>query len=903
MAVVVPPAALNVRFCALFWAIFAVLCSVSGGDVIGYGYRVASVTGNDVDGLEAVLEVIQTSTTYGEDIPKLSLQVSYETNNRLHVHITDNDNARWEVPQTLIPRGQEGNSRRIHKLAKDNIEEKPASSELQFSHTDDPFGFAITRKSSGEVLFNSTPSSASSNFNAMIFKDQYLEISTSLPTNSALYGLGESTRPDGFRLSQGNTYTLWNSDIASSTPNINLYGSLPFYLDVREGGLSHGVLLLNSNGMDVTYQSGYLTYKVIGGVLDFYFFAGSSPLSVVDQYTQVVGRPAPMPYWSLGFHQCRWGYKNIADITTVVNTYREKDIPLEVMWNDIDYMDNYKDFTVDPVNYPASELRKFVDQLHANDQRYVIIIDPGIKNENNYSTFQHGMSQDIFIKETSGDPYLAQVWPGPVYFPDFLNPKINSFWTTEISNFQEVIPFDGLWTDMNEASNFCSGVTCAYPTDGACPGTSDLTDCCLVCSNDGATKWDAPPYQINNSNDQRPLGNKTIATSAIHSGGIMEYNAHNLYGLSEAIATNMALKSSLGKRPFILTRSTFVGSGAYAAHWTGDNAATWNDLAYSIVSIMNSGLFGVPMVGADICGFSGDTSEELCNRWIQVGAFYPFTRDHSDIDSTRQELYIWDTVAQSARDALGLRYRLLPYLYTLIYEAHTTGAPVARPLFFSFPQDATTLGVNSQFLLGQGVLVSPVLSSGATSVSAYFPKGTWYNLFNLSQIVSVEDGSYQNLAAPLETINVHVHEGSILPMQDAALTTTAARKTPFTLLVVFPLASDSTDTATGHLFMDDGEEIDMEVATGKSTVIDFEASRSNEGIHISSTVTSPDFALNGGWTVQTVTVLGSSSSPSNILINGNPASSSLNVTVSYPVVEISGLSLPIGNPFKISWET
>jgi alpha-glucosidase (family GH31 glycosyl hydrolase) len=256
-----------------------------------------------------------------------------------------------------------------------------------------------------------------------------------------------------------------------------------------------------------------------------------------------------------------------------------------------------------------------------------------------------------------------------------------------------------------------------------------------------------------------------------------------------------------------MSRSLYPGSGQYTAHWSGDNGASWNDLRYSIASILNSGLFSIPMVGADICGFFPSTWEELCNRWIQVGVFYPFARDHSDVHFGSQELYLWRTVTHSAKKVLPMRYKLLTFFYTLLHKAHVTGLPVARVLFYVFPEDAATLDISDQFLLGDAILVSPVLTGGQTSVKAYFPNGTWYNLFDW--FVVRPNGSHFVLDAPSDSINVHIRVGSIVPMQEYAYTTASARKTPITLLVA--LDGKEQNAASGDLFLDDDDEIGMEV--------------------------------------------------------------------------------------------
>ncbi|KAJ6982198.1 alpha-xylosidase family protein [Populus alba x Populus x berolinensis] len=892
---------------------------------IGNGYRLISLKETPDGGIVGLLQVKERNNIYGPDIPRLQLYVKHETQDRLRVHITDADKQRWEVPYNLLPREQAPAMKQTTGRSRKNLittVQEYSGAELIFNYIPDPFSFSVKRKSNGQTLFNSS-SDGSSSYGVMVFKDQYLEISTQLPNDASLYGLGENTQPHGIKLFPGDPYTLYTTDISAINLNADLYGSHPVYMDLRnvKGQASaHAVLLLNSNGMDVFYRGTSLTYKIIGGVLDFYFFSGPSPLAVVDQYTSLIGRPAAMPYWAFGFHQCRWGYHNLSVVEDVVENYKKAQIPLDVIWNDDDHMDGHKDFTLNPNNYPRPKLLAFLEKIHSIGMKYIVLIDPGIGVNSSYGVYQRGIANDVFIKY-KGEPYLAQVWPGAVNFPDFLNPKTVEWWGDEIRRFHELVPVNGLWIDMNEASNFCSGL-CKIPKDKQCPsGTGPGWDCCLDCKNITETRWDDPPYKINASGLQVPIGYKTIATSAVHYNGVLEYDAHSIYGFSQAIATHKALQGLEGKRPFILSRSTYVGSGKYAAHWTGDNKGTWEDLKYSISTMINFGIFGVPMVGSDICGFYPAPTEELCNRWIEVGAFYPFSRDHANYYSPRQELYQWDSVAKSARNALGMRYKILPYLYTLNYEAHTTGAPIARPLFFSFPDYTECYGLSTQFLLGSSLMISPVLEQGKSQVKALFPPGSWYNMFDMTQSITSGGGQYVTLDAPLHVVNVHLYQNSILPMQQGGLISKEARMTPFTLLVAFP-AGATDGKAAGKLFLDDDELQEMKLGSGSATYVDFYATVSEGTVKLWSEVQESKFALDKGWKIVKVTVLGldGSGAPSSLEVDGKPVTGASNIELSSleqkyitnlevgdekkksMMVEVDGLEIPVGKNFAVSWK-
>ena len=270
----------------------------------------------------------------------------------------------------------------------------------------------------------------------------------------------------------------------------------------------------------------------------------------------------------------------------VVANYSKAHIPLETIWNDIDYMDGYKDFTLDPENFPQAKVKTFVDNLHANHQHYVVIVDPGIAKVSNYAPYSDGIEGDVFIKNWKGEYFTGKVWPGLTVYPDFISIGTQNWWAKHVNTFLDIVPVDGLWIDMNEVSNFCNGECNQTIHTRSANIESDfflnldeelqLNSTQLKFTKFGPTN---PPYAINNQNNHLPLNTKTVDMNATHNGGVLAYDAHNLYGLTEAIATyNALLMYRKKQRPFVLSRSTFAGSGAYAAHWTGDNNATWDDM-------------------------------------------------------------------------------------------------------------------------------------------------------------------------------------------------------------------------------------------------------------------------------------------------------------------------------------
>ncbi|NXI05212.1 LYAG glucosidase, partial [Pachycephala philippinensis] len=634
----------------------------------------------------------------------------------------------------------------------------------------DPFGLVVSRQRGGRVLLNTTVA-------PLFFTDQFLQISTSLPSDF-ISGLGEHLTPLVLDTAWTRV-TLWNRDMAPA-PHVNLYGSHPFYLVMEDDGSAHGVFLLNSNAMDVLLQpSPALTWRTTGGILDFYIFLGPDPKSVVRQYLDVVGFPFMPPYWGLGFHLCRWGYSSTDITLQVVANMTAARFPLDVQWNDLDYADAKRDFTFNKKGF--KDYPKMVRDFHSRGLRYIMIVDAGISSSGppgTYKPYDEGLKRGVFIRNATGQPLIGKVWPGPTAFPDFTNPETHEWWYDMVKDFHEQVPFDGMWLDMNEPSNFVEG------SQDGCPNNN----------------LEYPPYVPGVFGGRLQAGTICASSQQYLSS---HYNLHSLYGLTEAIASHNSTTpyqvgcGALGLHPPLLppcprSWGFSIGSIPWCCRAPVPSVPSAEVLLFN--------LFGVPLVGADICGFVGNTNEELCVRWTQLGAFYPFMRNHNDHGTRPQEPYTFSPPAQAAmRNALRLRYSLLPFLYTLFHRAHSAGETVARPLFLEFPTDPNTWAVDRQLLWGGGLLVTPVLEAGQTKVSGYFPAGTWYSLAGDSTIHS--KGQWILLPAPLDTINVHVRAGHILPLQEPAFNTAQSRRKGMALVVALTLDG----FARGDLFWDDGE--------------------------------------------------------------------------------------------------
>uniref|UniRef100_A0A2K6KA59 Maltase-glucoamylase n=1 Tax=Rhinopithecus bieti TaxID=61621 RepID=A0A2K6KA59_RHIBE len=820
-----------------------------------HSYHMEGDLVNTNAGFTAQLKNLPSSPVFGSNVDNVLLTAEYQTSNRFHFKLTDQTNNRFEVPHEHV-QSFSGNA--------------AASLTYQVEISREPFSIKVTRRSNNRVLFDSS-------IGPLLFADQFLQLSTRLPSAN-VYGLGEHVHQQYRHDMNWKTWPIFNRDTTPNGNGTNLYGAQTFFLCLEDAsGLSFGVFLMNSNAMEVVLQPApAITYRTIGGILDFYVFLGNTPEQVVQEYLELIGRPALPSYWALGFHLSRYQYGTLDNMREVVERNRAAQLPYDVQHADIDYMDERRDFTYDPVNFKG--FPEFVSDLHKNGQKLVIIVDPAISNNSSsskpYGPYDRGSDMKIWVNSSDGvTPLIGEVWPGQTVFPDYTNPNCAVWWTKEFELFHNQVEFDGIWIDMNEVSNFVDGSVSGCSTNNLNnpPFTPRVLDGYLFC--------------------------KTLCMDAVQHWG-KQYDVHNLYGYTMAVATAEAAKTVFpNKRSFILTRSTFAGSGKFAAHWLGDNTATWDDLRWSIPGVLEFNLFGIPMVGPDICGFALDAPEELCRRWMQLGAFYPFSRNHNGQGFKDQDPASFGAdslLLNSSRHYLNIRYTLLPYLYTLFFRAHSRGDTVARPLLHEFYEDNSTWDVHQQFLWGPGLLITPVLDEGAEKVIAYVPDAVWYDYETGNQVRWRKQKVEMEL--PGDKIGLHLRGGYIFPTQQPNTTTLASRKNPLGLII----ALDENKEAKGELFWDDGETKDT-VANKVYLLCEFSVTQNRLEVNISqSTYKDPNnLAFNE------IKILGTEE-PSNVTVKHNGVPRQASPTVTYDsnlkVAIITDIDLLLGEAYTVEWD-
>jgi alpha-glucosidase len=523
------------------------------------------------------------------------------------------------------------------------------------------------------------------------------------------YGFGEKT---GHLNKKGSLQSMWNTDVyAPHVPEIvELYQSIPFFISTK-GETVYGLFLDNpgKTEFDMTDNDGY-KISCRSGDLEYYFLSGASMKDIVGQYTFLTGRMPIPPKWAIGYHQSRYSYETDLEVRELAANFRAKEIPCDVIYLDIHYMDEYRVFTWHPTRFPQPE--KLLTDLRQDGFRVVPIVDPGVKKDPKYFVYREGVTHEHFCKYLEGETYIAPVWPGDSAFPDFTNTQTQEWWGAKHEGYVKA-GIEGIWNDMNEPAIF---------------NETKTMDVHVMHGNDGQPKTHG--------------------------------ELHNHYGLLMSKATYEGLKNQMdGKRPFVLTRAGYSGIQKYAAVWTGDNRSFWEHLQMSIPMILNMGLSGIAFAGADVGGFAHHSNGELLARWTQAGAFLPYFRNHSAIGFVRQEPWSYgETYEAVVKKYIEMRYVFLPHLYTLFREASVSGLPVVRPLVLEYPQDAKTHNLGDQFLFGDSILIAPVTQPDTDYRAVYLPAGTWID-YHTGEVL--EGGRAVLAQAPLDVLPMYVKAGAI----------------------------------------------------------------------------------------------------------------------------------------------
>jgi len=628
-----------------------------------------------------------------------------------------------------------------------------------------------------------------------------------MPLDENYYGLGDKAGPMNRR---NRSFTNWNTDEfgwqESSDP---LYKTIPFFIGLRNG-TAYGVFFDNTYRSTFDFgkeSSDYFSFGAEGGELNYYFIAGPEPKKIVEQYTAMTGRSPLPPLWSLGYQQCRYSYYPESRAREIVKTLRDKKIPADAIYFDIDYQQGNAPFTINREYFPAFE--KMISDFRTQGMHTILITDLHIKKDPNhgYAPYDSGIKNDIFVKNPDGSVYVGTVWPGDSVFADFTLTRARDWWGSLYKDFVGM-GAAGFWNDMNEPSIF-----------------------------------------------QR--ADKTMPLDTVHrldDGTTIDHRAaHNIFGSENVRATYEGLrKLQPEERPFVLTRAAYSGAQRYAATWTGDNSSTWNHLAMSTPMLLSMGISGFPLIGDDIGGFAGSPTADLLTRWFEVGALNPIYRDHTAKGTADQEPWVHGPEHEAIRRKyIELRYQLMPYIYTGVEESTRTGIPLMRPLFLEYPQASQFYGDNRDFLFGRDFFVAPVTTEMIDAEEIGLPPGDWYDYWTSEKYTSKE--KFQ-LHPKLDEMPLYVRAGAIVPMQPVVQHTGETPSGPLQLRV-YP-----GDDCRGTLYQDDGHTFAYQ--KGEILRINYACQLSAASITVSSSVQRGVFQP--WWASAELTVYGAGAAPKEV---------------------------------------
>jgi len=672
------------------------------------------------------------------------------------------------------------------------------------------------------------------------FHERTFRIYKQMPADEHYFGLGDKVGPLDRR---GQSFVLWNTDTYEFQESTDpLYKSIPFFLAAR-GGRYVGVLLDNTwrSSFDFGRESGEIySFGASGGPVDYYIVYGPDPKSVVKTYSWLTGLAPLPPLWSFGYQQSRYSYETEDQLREIASKLRVLKIPSDVLYMDIDYQQKNRPFTVDSHKFP--NFPAMVQDLRQQHFRLVTITDlhiaygPNI----NYGPYQSGVAGDHFLKNPDGSLYVGNVWPGPSVFPDFTQKSSRGWWGRLYGKFVSE-GVSGFWNDMNEPSVFL------------CPSKT-------------------MPIETQHRIEEPGFAERTASHLEIH----------NVYGMENSRATYEGLLNlAPNSRPFVLTRATYAGGQRFAATWTGDNSSTWNHLRLTTPMLLNLGLSGFGMAGADVGGFAGTPQPDLLTKWIELATFQPIDRNHTAKGTGAQEPWVHGPEHLATRRRyIEERYRLLPYLYTAAEEMSRTGLPIVRPLFLEFPsatpdRHPIDLDAPNQFMFGASLLVAPFrFPDELDSYDVILPPGDWYNYWTGARVIGAE-----KIEPRLDMLPVYARAGSIIPMQPLTQSTEEKPQGPLTLRV-YP-----GPNCAGTLYQDDGTTLDYQ--KGEYLRLTFSCQRNPEGLRIH--LAAPQGNYRPWWKSYEVQIFGWSSGKPRVLLNGK-ADSALSSSVN--ARQVLTLSLP-----------
>jgi alpha-glucosidase len=599
--------------------------------------------------------------------------------------------------------------------------------------------FNVTIDNMGGICFQDFKGNILRRDNPPIREGDQWSLSTILTPEEHIYGLGE--RASSLNLRPGNYYS-WNTDPAGSYTHGNdpLYIGTPIYLSLSNAG---SYLVFFENSFKSYFQiDDSFNASFAGGMLRYYLIFGSFE-KIFEQLSELVGRPCIPPRWVLGYHQSRWGYRTETDIREVVKGFEEHDLPLNAIHLDIDYMDGFRVFTINTNRFP--EMKKLTSDLEDKGIKLVASLNPAVKRDRKYEVYKEGLSKDVFCKLPNGKILSGVSWPGWSVFPDFTKPEARKWWKDQYQSLLRA-GISGIWHDMNEPASFAA--------------------------------WGDKTFPITTSHFMDGRGGDHL-------------EAHNLYGLLMNQAGYEAIQEfAPNKRPWIFSRAGWAGLQRYAWNWTGDVETSWEALQQTIPTILGLSLSGHAFSGVDIGGFSGSPSAELYLRWFQLATFLLLFRTHSAIGTKPREPWSYGEPTTSIiRNFLKLRYKLLPYIYTLAWEAAHTGISPIRPIFWEHPEDQALWDVEDEFLLGNAVLLAPILHEKEQKRRITIPLGNWYSFWDDQLYVGP---SQFELPVTLATIPLFIQGGTLLPMEEDGK-------------ICFHVYPDIGTTNSNQIYFDDGD--------------------------------------------------------------------------------------------------